>query len=84
MIYLRGIKASDMDSLLEFMYCGEVQVKEDQLQSFLAAEEELKVEGLVSNHQNEFRDKVLVNKTSSDWETPLDGILQSSLDCQTF
>ena len=43
MIYLRGIKASDMDSLLEFMYCGEVQVKEDQLQSFLAAAEELKV-----------------------------------------
>ena len=61
MIYLRDIKASDMDSLLELMYCGEVQVKEDQLQSFLAAAEELKVEGLVSNHQNEFRDKVLNN-----------------------
>ena len=82
MIYLRGIKASDMDALLEFMYCGEVQVKEDKLESFLAAAEELKVEGLVNN-QKKFQDNVR-DQISPDWKMPIDEILQSSVDIQTF
>ena len=55
MIYLRGLKASDMEALLEFMYCGKFKVKEDQLQSFLAAAQELKVQGLISNHKKELQ-----------------------------
>merc|ERR1719500_1558698 len=60
MIYLRGIKASDMNALLHFMYCGEVSVKQDQLQSFLAAAEELKVRGLGSNIKEELHGQILV------------------------
>jgi len=61
MIYLRGLKASDM-ALLEFMYCGEVKVKEDQLQSFLAAAQELNVQGLISNHKKELQGNSLATR----------------------
>ena len=60
MIYIKGIKASDMNALLHFMYCGEVSVEQDQLQSFLAAAEELKVQGLGSNNREEFQNQVIV------------------------
>lgn len=66
MIYLRGIKASDMNALLHFMYCGEVSVEQDQLQSFLAAAEELKVQGLGSNNREEFQNQVIVKDPLPD------------------
>ena len=83
MIYLRGLKASDMEALLEFMYCGEVKVKEDQLQSFLAAAQDLKVQGLISNHKKELQGNSLA-KISPDWKMPIYEILQSSMENQTF
>ena len=44
-IYLRGISYTDMESVLSFMYHGEVNVAQDQLNSFLAVAEDLKVKG---------------------------------------
>ena len=44
-IYLRGVKHADMESVLSFMYHGEVNVAQDQLNSFLAVAEDLKVKG---------------------------------------
>ena len=35
-----------MDALIEFMYCGEVKVEQDQLKSFIETAEEFKVQGL--------------------------------------
>jgi len=48
-IYLRGISYTDMESVLSFMYHGEVNVAQDQLNSFLAVAEDLKVKGLTQN-----------------------------------
>jgi len=45
-IYLMGAKAVDMDALIEFMYCGEVKVEQDQLKSFIETAEEFRVQGL--------------------------------------
>jgi len=52
-IYLRGVKHADMESVLSFMYHGEVNVAQDQLNSFLAVAEDLKVKGLTQNKTNE-------------------------------
>jgi len=46
LIYVKGIRAVDMDALLEFVYCGEVKVGQSQLKSFIEAAEELVVHGL--------------------------------------
>jgi hypothetical protein len=52
-IYLRGISHADMESVLSFMYHGEVNVAQDQLNSFLAVAEDLKVKGLTQNKSND-------------------------------
>ena len=49
LIFLRGIRAVDMDALLQFVYCGEVKVRQDQLKSFKHAAEELMVQGLTAD-----------------------------------
>ena len=52
-IYLKGAKAVDMDAIVEFMYCGEVKVGEDQLESFIETAEEFGVEGLCQDMYKE-------------------------------
>merc|ERR1719319_1990577 len=46
MIFLRGIRFPDMVAILNFMYHGEVNVNQEDLQQFLAAAEELRIKGL--------------------------------------
>ena len=55
LIYLKDIKVSHMESLLDFMYSGVVKVEEQSLNEFLKAAKELKVQGLVEDLQ--FMDK---------------------------
>jgi len=54
MIFLRGIRFPDMVAILNFMYHGEVNVNQEDLQMFLAAAEELRIKGLsqASNEGN--------------------------------
>ena len=43
LLYLKGVKYKELVSVLNFMYMGEVNVAQDDLNSFLAVAEELKV-----------------------------------------
>ena len=45
-LYLKGVTYRDMESVLNFMYHGEVNVAQDDLNSFLAVAEELRVKGI--------------------------------------
>jgi len=49
LLYLKGVKYSDLQSVLNFMYHGEVNVAQEELNSFLAVAEELSVKGLTQN-----------------------------------
>merc|ERR1711944_363288 len=51
LLYLRGVKYSDLQSVLNFMFHGEVNVAQEELNSFLAVAEELRVKGLTQNTQ---------------------------------
>ena len=46
LIYMRGVKSEDMAAIVEFLYCGEASVLQENLDSFLAIAEELKLKGL--------------------------------------
>ena len=54
LIYMRGLKSDDLVAMIDFLYCGEANVYQDNLDSFLAIAEELQLKGLQgSNDQNE-------------------------------
>eukprot|EP00092_Neocalanus_flemingeri_P080515 GFUD01100441.1.p1 GENE.GFUD01100441.1~~GFUD01100441.1.p1 ORF type:complete len:327 (+),score=78.61 GFUD01100441.1:40-1020(+) len=52
LLFLKGVKYAEIVSILNFMYHGEVNVTQDDLNGFLAVAEELKVKGLTQNDQN--------------------------------
>jgi len=46
LIYLSGIKFKDLEAVLSFMYLGQVNLAQEDLDSFLVVAEELEVKGL--------------------------------------
>jgi hypothetical protein len=46
LIYLKGVKYKELLSVLNFMYMGEVNVAQDELNTFLTVAEDLRVKGL--------------------------------------
>ena len=53
LLYLKGVKYIDLMAILNFMYHGEVNVAQEDLNSFLAIAEDLKVKGLTQNTTTE-------------------------------
>jgi len=51
LLFLKGVKYVEIVAILNFMYHGEVNVTQDDLNAFLAVAEELKVKGLTQNDQ---------------------------------
>jgi len=51
LLYLKGVKYTDLQSVLNFMYHGEVNVAQEELNSFLAVAEDLRVKGLTQSNQ---------------------------------
>jgi len=49
LLYLNGVKYADILAVLNFMYHGEVNVAQEELNSFLAVAEDLKVKGLTQS-----------------------------------
>ena len=45
LIYMRGIKSADLLAIVDFLYCGEANVLQENLDSFLAIAEELQLKG---------------------------------------
>jgi len=50
LLYMKGVEFTDMQAVLNFMYHGEVNVAQDELNSFLAVAEDLKVKGLTQSN----------------------------------
>merc|ERR1719312_1951767 len=71
LLYIKGVRFSDLESLLDFMYYGEVNIAQENLNSFLSVAEELQAKGLTqsstksgnTNHQTSTAPKR--NNTSS-------------------
>ena len=69
LLYLKGVKFSDLVSVLNFMYQGEVNIAQDNLNTFLRVAEELQVKGLTQNEREEDRQG---RRSSGDVHKPND------------
>merc|ERR1712126_54330 len=47
LIYMRGLKSDDLFAIIYFLYCGEANVFQENLDSFLSIAEELQLKGLM-------------------------------------
>ena len=56
MIYLSGINSTNLEFVLDYIYQGEVQIYQEQLDSFLDVAQNLKVNGLMSDDKQEIMD----------------------------
>ena len=48
LLYLKGVSFRDMEAVITFMYHGEVNVAQDDLNSFLQVAEDLRIKGITS------------------------------------
>ena len=53
LIYMRGVKSENLLAMLDFFYCGEANVFQDNLDSFLALADELQLKGLTKDQSEE-------------------------------
>ncbi len=51
-VFLHNVKYADIEAILDFMYNGEVNVKQEDLRSFLAVAEDLRVRGLTQESRS--------------------------------
>ena len=52
LIYMRGIKSTILVTIMDFLYQGEANVSQDDLDSFLTVAEELKLRGVAGDSQS--------------------------------
>ena len=83
LIYMRGVKSEDLVAIVDFLYFGEAEIEQANLDDFLALAEELKISGLttkgtatnaksissVKEERNEFAETQITLKptTTSDY-----------------
>jgi len=80
LLYLKGVKFTDLKSVLDFMYHGVVNVAQDDLSSFLAVADELKVKGLSENNSNIPKPNEIDLKEQKETKDPLNIKLNACSD----
>ena len=62
-IYMRGLKSKDLIAIVDFIYHGEANINQEDLDSFLVIAEELQLKGLEgSNEEREDDNNIQVNE----------------------
>ena len=57
LIYMRGIKAKDMTAIVDFIYCGEANIHQEDLDGFLSLAEDLKLKGWTGTDDKPIKDQ---------------------------
>ena len=67
LVFMRGVKFEDLVSMVDFLYNGEANVYQENLESFLAMAEELKLKGLKRQEEADFPpEKALKSRPTQD------------------
>ena len=56
LIYLSGVSSSNLELVLDYIYRGEVQIFQEQLDSFLSVAQKLRIEGLNTDRKDDGTD----------------------------
>ena len=56
LVYMRGVKSDDVLAIIDFLYRGEANIFQDNLDSFLAIAEELQLKGLMGKTDEKVQD----------------------------
>ena len=70
LVYMRGLKLDDLYAILDFLYLGEANVFQENLDSFLAIAEELQLKGLMGNVDERVKDPDVVKKDTNPEQSP--------------
>ena len=90
LIYLRGFQSKDVASILDFLYFGEANVYQEDLDSFLAIAEEIKLRGLTGETSREMTEEqeepkhFAKVKMSKEMFTPANGIRELAPNANAF
>ena len=73
LIYMKGMKTDDLTAIVDFLYFGEANVYQENLDSFLAIAEELQIKGLAGSkyQQESYEAEQLKPKEKYDTESTL-------------
>ena len=58
LVYMKGLNSENLLAMIDFLYCGEANVNQENLDSFLALAEELQLKGLMGKGDEKEEDPV--------------------------
>merc|ERR1712129_668934 len=80
LIYMRGLNSEDLLAMIDFLYCGEANVYQENLESFLAVAEELQLKGLMgSGAEKEVEENKLPRKKKTSKQKQTNSEMFSSI-----
>ena len=69
-VYMRGLRSEDIVAIMDFLYLGEANVFQENLDSFLALAEELKLKGLTGSAETEKEPEPLKKEFNQVFQAP--------------
>ena len=81
LVYLKGFKAKDLHSILDFMYHGVAEIYQENLDAFLAVAEQLQLKGL-TGEQGEDKDHTKDNEKKTN--TNSDDLMTTTTSAQSL
>ena len=78
LIYMRGVKSEDLSAILDFLYCGEANVYQEHLDSFLAIAQELNLKGLMGK-SNMVEESIIDERLDFQMTEPINNPPRSNL-----
>lgn len=66
MIFMKGVKHKQLKDLLQFMYCGETRIFDDQIDEFISIAQDLKIKELSSKVALDKPDDIVDKREHSD------------------
>jgi len=79
LIYLTGVKFSNLLAILDFIYTGETEVAENNLESLLSTASKLKIKGLTESQTNLESEAASLNTEESAKKTGFSGLNKQPL-----
>merc|ERR1712204_64011 len=71
LIYMRGVRSDDLVAIVDFLYYGEANVYQENIEAFLALAEELNLKGLTGNTSKNTDEEVFTKHKEKKKKTNL-------------